>query len=153
MRRVWRANTDLRVEIAKPTATQEKFEIFVRYLDHQHDNEMSRSYDCFEHFLYDSPTETQEFVYWLGDRLVGVSILDSCPGGLSSVFTYFEADFAKRSIGTYTALWEIEHCRRLGLPYYYLGYFVAGSKTMAYKSRFRPYDLLVGNDRWVTLSV
>ena len=96
---------------------------------------------------------TQEFVYLLGDRVAGVSIIDQIPGGLSSVFTYFEPTFAKRSIGTYTVLWEIEHCRQIEVPYYYLGYYVAGSKTMAYKSRFRPYDVLVGNDRWVTLSV
>lgn len=152
MRRVWANNTDVRAEISEPCPTAEKHEIFTRYLDFQHDGEMSRSYDAFERFLYDSPMDTQEIVYRLGDRTVGVSIVDQCPGGLSSVFTYFDPQFAKRSIGTFTVLWEIEHCRRIGARYYYLGYYVAGSKTMAYKSRFQPNELLVGSDHWVAPS-
>lgn len=152
MRRVWARNSDVCCEISEPCPTEEKHGIFARYLDFQHDGVMSRSYDSFERFLYDSPMDTQEFVYRLGERVVGVSIVDSCPGGLSSVFTYFDPLFAKRSIGTFTVLWEIEHCRRIGVRYYYLGYYVAGSKTMAYKSRFQPNELLAGGGHWVSAS-
>ena len=31
--------------------------------------------------------------------------------------------------------------------------YVAGSTTMSYKARFRPNEILVGDDRWVTLRV
>ena len=150
MRRVWRRNLDLRVEVGGPVATAEKYILFERYLDAQHDETMARSYETFYDFLYDSPTTTREFSHYLGERLVGASIADVCPSGLSSVYMYFDPDHAGRSLGTFSILWEVEHCRREGLAYYYLGFYVAGSRTMAYKSRFRPNEVLVGPDCWTS---
>lgn len=150
MRRVWRRNADLRVEEGDPAPTDEKYNLYCRYLDAQHDRTMSRSFETFQDFLYDSAIETREFRLFLGERLVGVSIADRWNGGLSSVYMYFDPDFRTRSLGTYSILWEIDYCRRQGLPYYYLGYYVAGCEAMAYKSRFRPNELLVGPGRWIT---
>jgi len=150
LRRVWRKNADLHVTIGPPVATDDKFDLFLRYLETQHDQTMGRTFETFHDFLYDSPTQTIEFAYHLGRRLVGVSLADCCPGGLSSVYMYFEPDCAARSLGTYSVLWEIDHCRRAGLSYYYLGYHVAGCGKMSYKSHFHPYQILVGDDRWVT---
>jgi arginyl-tRNA--protein-N-Asp/Glu arginylyltransferase len=39
----------------------------------------------------------------------------------------------------------------LGLPYVYLGYWVAESRKMAYKARFRPSEILMGG-AWRTLT-
>jgi arginine-tRNA-protein transferase len=112
---------------------------------------MAGTVETFETFLYDSPLPSVEFRYHVGGRLIGVSVVDGCPGGLSSVYMYFDPDFRLRSLGTFSVLWEIAHCRRAGLAYYHLGYYVAGSRTMAYKARFRPNEILVGDDRWITL--
>ncbi|UCE61221.1 MAG: arginyltransferase [Phycisphaerales bacterium] len=149
MRRVHRLNVDVNVAMSKPTPTDEKFAVFKDYLDAQHDDTMSRSYDAFHDFLYDSPLETWEFEYRLGKRLIGVSIADQCSNGLSSVYMYFDPAFGSRSLGTLSVLHETEYCRTRGLSYYYLGFYVAGSRTMAYKARFKPNQVLVGNDRWV----
>jgi len=149
MRRIRRRNADLTVSPGVPEPTRDKFDIFTRYLDHQHDDMMPRSYDAFAEFLYDSPLETVEFCYALGQRIVGVSIADRCPGGLSSVYCFFDPEFQDRSLGTFSVLWEVEHCRTHGLPYYYLGYHIANSSTMAYKSRFRPNEILVGDNQWI----
>lgn len=151
MRRVLRLNEDVGAVVQEPRITDAKYELFCRYLDGQHDDTMARTYESFQTFLYDSPTDTSEVVYYLGERLIGVSLLDRCPGGLSSVYMYFEPDFAARSLGTFSILWEIDFCRRSDLSYYYLGFHVAGSKTMSYKSRFRPNEVLSGGNTWVTL--
>lgn len=147
-RRVMRRNTDVRVTIGRPAPTLDKFNLFRRYLDAQHDRTMSREYRSFVDFLYESPMDTREISYFIADRLVGVSIADRCVDGISSVYMYYDPDFARRSLGTYSILWEIEHCRALSVPYYYLGYYVAGSATMAYKGNFRPFEVLVEADRW-----
>lgn len=151
MRRVLRRNSDVLVDEGQPAPNGEKFALYCRYLDAQHDDSMARSYETFCEFLYDSPMETREFRYTLDGRLMGISIADRLPLGLSSVYMYFDPDFADRSPGTFSILWEIDYCRRSGLAYYYLGFYVAGSATMSYKSRFRPNEILIGDDRWISL--
>ena len=153
MRRILRRNADVRVEMGTPVATDEKYDVFHRYLDAQHDETMSRTYDSFLEFLYDSPIESHEFRYHLGKRLIGVGIVDHVVDGLSSVYMYFDPDYAKRSLGTFSVIQEVRHCQRVGLAYYYLGFYVGGSRTMAYKARFRPNEVLVAADRWVSLRV
>lgn len=150
MRRVWRRNQDVSVERAAPQDDiDEKHEIYRRYLDHQHDETMNRSREAFNSFLAGARRSTFEFRYRLGNRLVGVSVTDRCPGGLSSVYMYFDPEFARRSLGVFSVLHEVEVCRAESLPYYYLGYLVNGSATMEYKARFRPFELLINLQRWV----
>ncbi len=151
MRRIQRRNADLHVEIAEATPTPDKFEMYLRYLNARHDETMARTYESFVDFLYGSPIDTREIRYHVGRRLAGVSIADWCPDGLSSVYMYFEPDFSDRSLGTMSVLWEIDYCRREGLSYYYLGFFVPGGAAMEYKARFRPNEVLVGSEHWMTL--
>jgi len=152
MRRIGRRNADLTVSLGAPTPTEQKFDIFTRYLDHQHDDMMPRTYESFTEFLYDSPMATVEICYCLGRRIVSVSIADRCPGGLSSVYCYFDPEYQNRCLGTFSVLWEIEHCRTTGQGYYYMGYYIANSPTMAYKTRFRPTEILVGDDQWIIVT-
>ena len=42
----------------------------------------------------------------------------------------------------------IEHARRTGIPYYYLGYHIAACAKMNYKVRFRPYELGDSKGGW-----
>lgn len=151
MRRVARRNADVRITAGSPEATEEKFALFHAYLSDRHDESMERTFKAFTGFLYDSPTDTLEFSYWLGERLIGVSIVDRCPGGLSSVYMYFDPCHGRRSLGTFSVLKEIDYCREQGLAYYYLGFYVSGSKTMSYKARFRHNQILVASDRWLSL--
>jgi arginine-tRNA-protein transferase len=152
MRRVWRQNMDIRVAFGDRIPTPRKHELFARYLQVQHDGTMSGEPEEFIGFLYDSPVTGVEVCYYLGNRLVGVSIADLCPGALSSVYMFFDPDQARRSLGTYSILWEVEHCRRQNCTYYYLGYWVPGSRTMDYKARFQPGEILDPKGRWVPWS-
>jgi len=147
-RRVRRRNTDVHVDVGPPQPTAEKFELFARYLDGRHDDSMSRDFESFRSFLYASTTTTWELGYFTGERLIGVSIVDVCPTGLSSVYVYFDPAESSRSLGTFSALHEIDLCRRQGMPYYYLGIWVKGAATMDYKDRFCPNEILTEEGVW-----
>jgi arginine-tRNA-protein transferase len=149
MRRVMRRNADLRVETGACEFDDEKHAMFQRYLLARHDRSMTGDADSFRSFLCESPADSVEFRYFLGRRLLAVSVADRVPTGLSSVYMYHDPSESARSLGTFSILQEIDHCRREGWPHYYLGYLVSGCAKMSYKARFRPFEVLVAENRWL----
>lgn len=148
-RRILRANRDIRVVGAEPMLTDEKWELYRRYLEGRHNGVMSDEYEDLRRFLYDSPVTTVEFCYYLAGTLVGVSLADRSSRALSSVYMFFDPECRKRSLGTFSILWELEYCRREGLEHYYLGYYVSDCRAMNYKARFRPHQLLDSQCQWI----
>jgi arginine-tRNA-protein transferase len=82
--------------------------------------------------------------------LVAVALTDVLGDGLSMVYSFFESEEAARSLGTFMILDHIARARRMGLPYVYLGYWVAGSRKMDYKGRFLPQERLTA-DGWTRI--
>jgi len=80
--------------------------------------------------------------------LVGVALSDRLSDGISMVYSFYDVEMPERSLGTYMILDHIAHTRRLRLPYLYLGYWIRGSRKMAYKSRYQPQEALTPNG-WV----
>lgn len=151
-RRVWRRNADVRVETGDNRPTDEKYALFARYQREHHDGTMACSFEEFAHFGYAGTVPALELCYYLGRRLVGVSLLDVVPDALSSVYMFFDPAEARRSLGTFSVLWEIAYCRDVGRAHYYLGYWVAGSRTMAYKANFGPAEFLNPAGQWQPLA-
>ena len=110
------------------------------------------SREQYQHFLLHSNVATDLYEFREEGVLRMVSLVDRLVDGLSSVYTFFEPSVRGASYGTYNVLWQIERCRVLGLPYLYLGYWIAESRKMAYKATFRPVEGLQGGV-WSPLSV
>lgn len=143
LRRVKRCNADLIARIGSPDSTREQYRIFSRYIEDRHsDGEMiGMAFHEYRSMVEDSPldTRTVEFRDSAG-TLVACCLADWTRDGISAVYSFFEPDLAPRSLGSYMVLWLVDEARRLDLPYVYLGYWIAGSRKMAYKIRFRPLE-------------
>ncbi len=140
--RVVKKNRDLVVAFGPPELDDARFALYSRYCLARHEREAPVRED-FEQFLYDSPTETVEASYWADGELVGVGLCDVTPRALSTVYFYFDPEQAARSLGVYSVLREIEYAKALRLEFYYLGYWVPGSKKMEYKAGFGAHEILV----------
>ena len=79
-----------------------------------------------------------------GDELIAAGVVDILEDGLSAIYTYYstEPQHKKRSLGTFTILSEIMLAREMDLSYLYLGYWIKDSPKMAYKSNYRPLEIL-----------
>jgi arginine-tRNA-protein transferase len=147
-RRCLKRNADLKATSGPPAPSPEKHALYRRYLEARHDGKMSGSYEEYLEFLHQAPAFTEEVEFRADGRLVGVSVVDATPQALSAVYFYFEPELEWRSPGTFNVLWLIEEARRRALRFLYLGYYVAGSRSMAYKAGFGPHQLLEDDGRW-----
>jgi leucyl-tRNA---protein transferase len=143
-RRIWnRGQRVFEVSLCAPECTREKLAVYERYLVHQHGEAKDAAIEHYQAFLVDTCLGgmTVEVQLRVEDRLAGVGILDCMADALSTVYFYFDPDFARFSPGTYSALYEIDLAQRWGLRYYYLGYYVQACRQMNYKARFRPCEI------------
>ena len=83
-------------------------------------------------------------------ELIAVALSDHLDGATSMVYSFYDPEMDKRSLGTYIILDHIRRAITDGLDHVYLGYWVKQSPKMAYKVRFRPLEFL-GNNGWEPL--
>jgi arginine-tRNA-protein transferase len=96
--------------------------------------------------LADSCCDSFELRYRIGGELIGVAIVDRGERSLSAVYCYYDPSYGRFSPGVYSILYQLELCRRWGLPHLYLGLTIEGCKAMTYKRRYLPHERLVGGE-------
>jgi len=152
-KRIAKLNADLTAAEVPPRATAEQFQLFQRYQQARHgEGDMaSMSFYDYRAMVEDTPIDTCIVEFRdRQDRLLGACLTDRLGDGLSAVYSFFSPDADARSLGTQAILWLIERVTLLGLPHVYLGYWVQESRKMAYKSKFRPSEIL-RNGQWRSL--
>jgi arginyl-tRNA--protein-N-Asp/Glu arginylyltransferase len=149
-RRVWRhGSAELRTEIDVPRLSAEKVALYNRHKGERGllVSEHVLDADGYRDFLVSSCAETIELRYRQGGRLVAVAIADVASNALSAVYCYFDPGYSRLSPGTYSILRLLELCRTWELQYLYLGLYVEGCATMAYKATYLPHERLIAG-RW-----
>ena len=147
--RIQTANRDLKRNLSTGRLSLDHYDMFQRYLGHRHeDGQMaSMSFDEFSAMILNSPIDTTLTEYVDNeDRLMGCILVDRQRDGLSAVYSFFQPEEEKRSLGSFMIVELIERCTELGLPYVYLGYYIEQSRKMSYKARFKPYQIFSEGD-------
>jgi len=159
-KRISRKNAYLRREATSPWATEAQYELFRTYLAARHATGGMADMDVFEFasMVEETPVRSRVVEYYspcqngtVNDELAAVCLTDVLEDGLSMVYSFFEPELEKNSLGTYMILDHIEIAREAGLPYVYLGYWVPGSPKMSYKANFDALEIYHSGE-WQSLN-
>ncbi|MEM9106549.1 MAG: arginyltransferase [Pseudomonadota bacterium] len=156
MKRIVARNKDLVAQEFPAEPSSEQYSLFRGYLDARHNEGGMSDMTVLDYAMMveDTHVPTRIIEYRIGGnrldgkekpsgKLVAVALSDVMGDGLSMVYSYFDPDYSDRSLGTYMILDHIRRAVDRGLPHVYLGYWVAGSRKMDYKTRFLPQDHLM----------
>jgi arginine-tRNA-protein transferase len=153
LKRIERLNAGLTAEARPGRPSREQFELFSRYIHSRHgDGEMAgMTFADYGGMVQHSRVDTRMVEFRDGDgRLIAACLADWLDDGPSAVYSFFDPDLDRRSLGTYMVLWLIAAARAEARPYVYLGYWIRESAKMAYKTRFQPLEAL-GPEGWRVL--
>ncbi len=148
-RRVVKKNRETKIIIQRPSLSKAHIELYNRYhawksrKDQWRHREISQK-EYFENFVDGAHDFGREILYYAGDTLIGVDLIDIVNDGISAIYFYYDPEHAHLSLGTYSLIKQMDLAKQMGLPYIYLGYWVEGCQAFAYKKNFTPLDLLDG---------
>ncbi|MCY6381255.1 arginyltransferase [Hoeflea prorocentri] len=156
MKRIIARNDDLVAQEFPAEPSSEQYSLFRGYLDARHQEGGMSDMTVLDYAMMveDTHVPTRVIEYRIGadgldgddserGKLIAVALSDLMGDGLSMVYSFFDPDYSDRSLGTYMILDHIVRAQDRGLPHVYLGYWVAGSSKMDYKTRFLPQEHLM----------
>ena len=148
-RRIVRKNSHLTTVIRHPTLTREHLSLFDRYHRYKHhtrdwDAPKSDPKNYYASFVQGHGDFGFEVLYFEGEKLIAVDLIDILDQGISSLYCYYDPEYNTQSLGRYTLLQQIEFAKRLNLQWIYLGYYVEGCQSLAYKINYQPSLQLQG---------
>ena len=142
-----RRNQDLHLMWAEAEFNEEHYQLYERYIAQRHqDGEMfPASKEQYQGFLIEGH-DTHKFLELRDSEntLIGCCVVDVFYDGLSAIYSYFDPEQPRRSLGRYVVLALISQGQKLGLPHTYLGYWVKNSKKMNYKADYQPLEVFDG---------
>lgn len=165
MRRILKQNNDLEYERVGAVATTEQYALFRDYIGQRHSDGGMADMSVLDYSMMVEDSAVETFITEYRRRsnsrlmssavtgdlpLAGAALCDHLSDGLSLAYSFFDPELQDRSLGSYIILEHIEYARSLGLSYVYLGYWIEGSRKMAYKSRFLPQERLT-RQGWVRI--
>jgi len=150
-KRTWSKNQDIEVtrvadnliSDANDKINEEHFELYRRYIARRHSSGEMDFNDPQQYisFLKSTWVDTAFYEFRIQQKLIAVAVIDVLQMGLSAVYTFFDPQMDRRSLGSYAILWEIEETKRRGLPWLFLGYWIKDCKKMNYKTQYRPVEV------------
>ncbi|MDC0182776.1 arginyltransferase [Nitrosomonadales bacterium] len=144
-KRVRKYLNKLTVKVLPLAFDEEHYELYVQYQNKRHRNTNEDEDDIADYndFLIKSNVNSKIIEFRLDNELKIVSIIDLVNDGISAVYTFYDCDNNKLSLGTISIIWLLDLCKRENLKFLYLGYWINESQKMKYKTNFKPYELMI----------
>jgi arginine-tRNA-protein transferase len=151
--KIWRKNADIEARRVARRPTLEQFALFRAYIEGRHaeggmadmsllDYSMMVQDTAIETFLTEYRLRCTDRAGAMDNPLVAAVLCDRLSDGISLVYSFYDPELASRSLGSYIIMEQVAFARSRGIPYVYLGYWIKGSRKMAYKTRFTPQEHL-----------
>jgi arginine-tRNA-protein transferase len=147
-RRVMRKNEGVRAQLHPLFVVRETVDLYNRYQRFMHEHRgwqlQQASAASYHDMFLSGPSELgRQWLYFDGDRLIGVAMMDEVPGhAVSLVYFFHDPEWRAQSPGVFSVVTQIDYARTNGWPHAYLGYWIKDCGSMNYKNRFRPYEML-----------
>lgn len=143
-KRCLKRNKDLKTHFVTELNLERHYPLYERYICLRHnDGDMyPPTTEQFQSFLSSQWGSAEYLEVTLGDKLLGVAVTDRLDDALSAIYTFFDPDYDKHSLGVFCLLRQIQEAQTRGLQHLYLGYWIESCKKMRYKTDYRPIQLL-----------
>jgi len=148
-RRIMSKADNITSYIQTPSVSQEHLELFEKYHLYMHQKkDWEYSQTDSQHYYNSFVTGHADFgfevLYYDQDKLIGVDLIDILENGISSIYFYYDPDYAKYSLGKLSLYNQIKYAKSTNKKWIYLGYYVQGCPSLSYKSQYKPYVTLQG---------
>jgi arginine-tRNA-protein transferase len=145
-RRCAARNAQVEARIVPAERTDEHLDLYRRYLSARHRDGGMDDHGAveFEQFLVGSWSEGRFLELREHGRLIALAVTDLIPDALSAVYTFFDPELQRRSLGTLAILRQVEWAQREARRHLYLGYWIRSHRKMDYKQRFQPLESFDG---------
>ena len=152
-RRCLKTNSDLTTHIVAARFKEEYFSLYRNYLNQRHaEGSMAEpDREDFTSFLLNDWHTSIFIESRLQGELLAVAVVDFLSAGPSAVYTFFDPQQTRRSLGTFAVLQQIWLSRLYRLPHVYLGYWINGHPKMHYKRNFGGLEIYQQN-KWQPFS-
>ena len=160
MSRITARNRRLVARRIAPEPSSEQYRLFRTYIDARHSDGGMADMSVLDYRMMIEDSVIDTFLTEYREKpdgamdlaidqwpLKAVALCDRLTDGISMVYSFYDPAEANASLGTFMILDHIAFARRIGLPHLYLGYWIEGSRKMAYKAKFGPQERL-GTDTW-----
>ncbi len=148
-RRVIKKGEKLKSYIQVPTLTQEHLTLFNKYHLYMKDKKEWEFQETTAQHYYNSFVNGHsnfgyEVLYFDGDKLIGVDLIDILEDGISSIYFYYDPDYTQFSLGKLSLYNQIKFAKKSNKKWIYLGYYVQECPSLSYKAHYKPYITLNG---------
>lgn len=147
-KRVLKKTQHLNYKIEPIENADQYFDMYYRYQYARHKDGImcDPSIEKYRSFIQGHIADTKLLIVLDNNKPICVSVIDLLYDGISAVYTFFEPEYAKLSLGTFAILSLIALGKKHCFDYIYLGFWIEESAKMSYKIKFQPLQGFIDNE-------